>query len=65
MDLASGRSNAKFGSIRVNVGDGRIFTEVNAAGSSVINVSVERGDGNWRLSGCRGWVLDGWASGGE
>ena len=53
------------GSSRVNVGDGVMFTEVNAAGSSVINASGPRVNKSWRISGCRGCVLDIWATGGE
>ena len=63
--FASGHSNSNLGSSRVDVGDGGMFTEVNAAGSSFSNTSVAIGDRSWSLSGCQVWVLDVWATGGE
>ena len=42
-----------------------MFTEVNSSGSSVSNASVSIGNRIWRLSGCRGWVLDVWDTLGE
>ena len=66
-DLTSGRSTTTFGSIRVNVGDRGMFTEVNASSSSVINVSVARGNisCSWMLSVYQGWFLGGCDTGGE